>query len=177
MTLWPECIYIYNNSIFRFSLTIFIIHCGFDYTTQIGRGMDLHRRIPGLSKSKILQISWRRCWENSNGPPIVLQTGLRGGCSQNGVEIWTRHILSIKRAVDSGGAEVRTMPGRKPYRQAPFCSSVLWGRVLEDRSTKKLMLGVLWEFERSWKAVCWTAAYRIVHDEDTKSTKKKHNKD
>ncbi len=87
--IWmPLYIYIYIyvniNSIIPFSLTVFIIHCGFDYTTRLGRGMDLQRRIPGLSKSNILQMSWRRCWQNTNGLPIVLQAGLRGGCSQNG---------------------------------------------------------------------------------------------
>ncbi len=52
-----------------------------------------------------------------------------------------------------------------------FCSL---GKSLEGRSIEKLMSGALWEFERSWKAVCWTAAYRIVHDDDAKSTNK-HN--
>ncbi len=145
MTRWLECIYIYIyiNSIILFSLTTVIIHCGFDYTTRIRRGMDLHRQIPGLSKSKILQISWRRCWEKTNGPPIDLQTGLRGGCSQNRVEIWTCHILGIRLAVDSGAAEVRTMPGRKPYHQAPFCSSVLWGPI--DRKAHVRCPVRIWE--------------------------------
>ncbi len=73
----------------------FIIRRGFDCTARIWRAMDLHPRIPELSKTKTLHKSWRRCWGNTDGRLVALQTGLPAGSFRNEVEIWRLQSITL----------------------------------------------------------------------------------